>query len=444
MSRIIPDPIAANQAPALPREADVVIIGGGIVGVSAALYLAQRQVRVVLCEKGLIGAEQSSRNWGWVRQMGRDPAEIPLSIESLRLWREMSPRFGIETGFRETGITYVCRDEAGMTAHRDWMGHAKQFGIDTHLLDRSGLARYLPGITGQFAGGMHTASDGRAEPLMAAPAIARAAQAAGAHIATSCAVRGIECEAGRTSGVVTEHGAIRCSTVVLAAGAWSRLFAGSFGVALPQLKVLGSAARIAPIEGLTAMPVGGDDFAFRQRIDGSFTVAMRNTSHVPIVPDSFRLFPEFGSRLFQNRRELRLRIGKEFIDEWRTPKQWALDTVSPFEQMRILDPAPEERTIRAGLARLARAFPAFAGARVQQTWGGLIDVTPDGVPVIGPLPSLPGFFFATGLSGHGFGLGPGAGKLMAQLVMNETPVVDPAPFRFERFSRFPAATLQAA
>jgi glycine/D-amino acid oxidase-like deaminating enzyme len=443
MSRIIPDPIATN-ATALPRDADVVVIGGGIVGVSTALFLAQRKVRVVLCEKGLIGAEQSSRNWGWVRQMGRDTAEIPLSVESLRLWRELQPRFGIDAGFRETGITYLCRTEKEMNEYREWIGSAKRFDVDTRMLGRAELPHYVPGISGDFAGGMYTASDGRAEPLMAAPAIARAAQAAGAHVATRCAVRGIEREAGRVSGVVTEHGEIRCSSVVLAGGAWSRLFAGSFGVSLPQLKVLGSAARIAPVEGLTSMPVGGDHFAFRRRLDGGFTVAMRNTTLVPIVPDSFRLFSDFWSRLRQNHRELRLRIGQRFIDEWRMQRHWALDAISPFEQMRILDPAPSESTIRAGLAHLAQAIPAFARARVLQTWGGLIDVTPDAVPIIGPLSTLPGFFIATGFSGHGFGLGPGAGQMMAQMVTNETPTVDPAPFRFERFNRFPAASLQAA
>jgi glycine/D-amino acid oxidase-like deaminating enzyme len=443
MSRIIPDPIATNPT-TLPRDTDVVVIGGGIVGVSTALYLAHRGVRVVLCEKGLIGAEQSSRNWGWVRQMGRDRAEIPLSIESLRLWRELLPRFGADTGFRQTGITYLCRTDAQVNEYDKWISEAKPFGVDTRMLERADLPHYLPGISSDFVSGMYTESDGRAEPLMAAPAIARAAQSVGAHVATRCAVRGIEREAGRVSGVITEHGMIRCKSAVLAAGAWSRLFTGSFGISLPQLKVLGSVARVAPIEGLTGMPVGGDHFAFRQRLDGGFTVSTRNTTLVPIVPDSFRLFTDFWSGLRQNHRDLKLQIGKRFLEEWRMPKRWALDAISPFEQIRILDPRPSETTIRASLAHLARAFPAFARARLLQTWGGLIDVTPDAVPVIGPLAAIPGFYIATGFSGHGFGLGPGAGQLMAQLVTNETPAVDPAPFRLERFGHFPATSLQAA
>ena len=98
---------------------DVVVIGGGIVGVSTALSLVERGVSVALCEKGLIGAEQSSRNWGWVRQMGRDPAELPLAIESLRLWRGMNERIGGETGFRQAGIAYLCDTDADFAMYEE-------------------------------------------------------------------------------------------------------------------------------------------------------------------------------------------------------------------------------------------------------------------------------------------------------------------------------------
>jgi glycine/D-amino acid oxidase-like deaminating enzyme len=443
MSSIIPDPIAP-QADTLPAEADVVVIGGGIVGVSTALALAERKVRVVLCEKGLIGAEQSARNWGWVRQMGRDPAEIPLSVESLEIWRRLKERHGVETGFRQTGITYLCRNESEMKEYRDWLPHAREYGVDSRLLEPADLALRLPGISREFVGGMYTPTDGRAEPLMAAPAIARAAQAAGAQVFARCAVRGIERQAGRVSGVVTEAGTIRCGSVVLAGGAWSRLFAGTLGVDLPQLKVLGSAARIVTPVHAPDMPVGGTRFAFRKRLDGGYTMAMRNANMVPIVPDSFRLFSHFAPRLWANRRELRLRFNENSVREWRTPRHWPLDRISPFELTRILDPQPSLSVLREGLRHLSQAFPVFAEARITHAWGGLIDATPDAVPVMGPVAGIPGFHLATGFSGHGFGLGPGAGLLMAQLVMNEAPVVDPAPFRFDRFERAASLAAQAA
>ncbi|MFD2238253.1 NAD(P)/FAD-dependent oxidoreductase [Aureimonas populi] len=435
MSRIAPDPVPSGP---LPAAVDVVVIGGGIVGVSTALFLAQKGVSVALCEKGLIGAEQSGRNWGWVRQMGRDPAEIPLAVQSLAIWRGLNARVGAETGYRQTGISYLCRTEAEMAEYSAWLDHARDHGIDTRMLDRAALADLLPGISGEFIGGLHTASDGRAEPLQAAAAIARAAAAAGAHIVTACAVRGIERAAGAVSGVVTEHGPVRCSTVVLAGGAWSRLFAGNLGIDLPMLKVLGSVARISGVAGVAGvpdMPVGADNFSFRRRLDGGFSIALRNVNVVPVVPDSFRLFTDFAPSLIRNWKELRIRIGKRFLDELRMPRRWALDRVTPFERMRVLDPVPEDRFLKDALVHLQRGFPAFAGARITQSWGGLIDTTPDAVPVMDRVPGIPGFYIAGGFSGHGFGIGPGSGQMMAQMVTGETPLVDPAPFRLGRFRR---------
>ncbi|MDQ0456324.1 NAD(P)/FAD-dependent oxidoreductase [Rhizobium paknamense] len=437
MSRIIPEAVPTGNV--LPEKVDVVVIGGGIVGACTALTLAERGVSVALCEKGLIGGEQSGRNWGWVRQMGRDPSELPLAIESLALWKGMNSRIGDETGFRQTGIAYLCRNRRQEADYEAWLVHARAFGLDSRLLKSEELGQQFPGITGDFTAALHTSTDGRAEPLKATPAIARGAMRAGAHVLTGCAVRSIERTAGAISGVVTERGPIACSSVVLAGGAWSRLFSGNMGVDFPQLKILASVARATSVEGVPDMPVGADNFSFRRRLDGSFTVAMRNANVAPIVPDSFRLFTDFMPTLIKSWRELTLRVGNHFIQEWRTPKRWAADDITPFEQVRILDPAPYERFNREGFAHLVKAFPAFAKSRLTQSWAGLIDVTPDAVPVIGPVPGNPGFYIASGFSGHGFGIGPGAGKLMADLVTGDRPTIDPALFRFERFRKTKAA-----
>src|SRR5579863_9480598 len=100
------DFVASTEA--LPPRVDVAIVGGGIIGVSAALFLAERKIATLVCEKGIIAGEQSSRNWGWCRTMGRDPRELPLAIESLRLWRGINARIGAETGFRQSGTVYIC------------------------------------------------------------------------------------------------------------------------------------------------------------------------------------------------------------------------------------------------------------------------------------------------------------------------------------------------
>jgi glycine/D-amino acid oxidase-like deaminating enzyme len=138
--------------------------------------------------------------------------------------------------------------------------------------------------------------------------------------------------------------------------------------------------------------------------------------------------------LRKERKRIRLRLGRRFVEEARLPSRWALDEASPFERIRILDPEPAADLLEAGLGNLRAAFPAFAAATTRQRWAGLIDATPDAIPVISAVESLPGFFIATGFSGHGFGIGPGAGRLMADLVTGASPIVDPAPFRFARFT----------
>jgi glycine/D-amino acid oxidase-like deaminating enzyme len=418
----------------LPERSGVVIIGGGIIGTCTALFLAEKGHSVVLCEKGRIGGEQSSRNWGWCRTMGRDAREIPLAIESLRLWRSINTHINRDTGFRQAGIAYLCETEKEIAAQEAWLADARQYQVDARLLRGAAIDTLVPGASSSFIAAMHTPTDGRAEPSQAVPAIAEAARAAGAMVLTNCAVRGIETQAGRVSGVVTERGRIGCDSVVLAGGAWSRLFCGNAGIDLPQLKVLGSVFRTAPLSGGPEITASGSVFAFRKRLDGGYTIARRNANVADITPDSFRLLLRYAPTLKQNYGEIRLRFGRRFFDELRTKRRWSLDEATPFEAVRVLDPEPRQATLQEARSVLSRCFPAFARMDVAESWGGLIDVTPDAVPVIGEVPAVPGFFLATGFSGHGFGIGPGAGRLAADLVAGDPPVVDPAPFRFSRFT----------
>ena len=426
-----PDPVTSDTE--LPTKTDVVVIGGGIIGTSAALELAERGISVVLCEKGKIAAEQSSRNWGWVRKMGRDPRELPLIIESLRLFENLNVRTGAETGFRKSGILYTCEDEADVARNASWLEHARPYQLDTRMLSADETAALLPGMKKRFAGALYTASDGRAEPQKAAPAIARAAQAKGAVVMENCAVRGIERSGGRVSGVITERGRIDCSGVVLAGGAWSNLFCGNLGIDLPQLKVMNSVLRTEPLSGLPETAAWSSKYAFRKRLDGGYTVADGDANDVEIVPNTFRYLTKFMPAMRSQWKALRIHLSGAFLNEWNTPRHWKLDQVTPFEKLRILDPAPNRKATEGALKNLIAAHPGFAGARIAQHWAGMIDVTPDAVPVISPVDTLPGFVIATGFSGHGFGIGPAAGKLAADLVINARPMVDPTHFRLGRF-----------
>lgn len=430
----MPVPSSVQSDELIHKRADIVVIGGGIAGVTTALELAERGLSVVVCEKGAIACEQSSRNWGWCRQMGRDPRELPLIQVSMKLWREMRQRTGEETGFRECGVAYLCDTDAKLAMRRKWFeSHAGDHDLKTRELSQDDALALTPGSTVRWKGGLFTPDDGRAEPTLAVPAMARAAQAAGAQILQQCAVRGVERTAGRISGVVTEKGTIGCDSVVLAGGAWSRRFCHNMGIRLPQLSVLGSVLRTAPVDAGIESAISGANFAIRKRLDGGYNVAQPGENIADIVPDSFRFLRDFWPVVKNDWREYQLRVGKRFIDEARLKRRWALDEETPFEQVRVLDPQPVEKALDGALASLKTTLPAFRDLKVIESWGGFIDVTPDVIPVISAVDSDPGFFISTGFSGHGFGLGPGAGKLMAEIVTGENPCVDPTPFRFDRF-----------
>jgi glycine/D-amino acid oxidase-like deaminating enzyme len=168
-------------------------------------------------------------------------------------------------------------------------------------------------------------------------------------------------------------------------------------------------------------------------MDGGYSVALRNSSVSDITPDSFRLFFDFIPHLVSNWSELRLRFGRRFFDELRMKKKWSMDEETPMERMRVLDPVPLAGALEEARKRFQAAFPHMGEVRIAESWGGLIDVTPDVVPVISPVDSMSGLFLTTGFSGHGFGIGPGAGRLAADLVAGDTPVVDPTPYRYSRF-----------
>lgn len=424
-------PVQGDEA--LPDKVDVVVIGGGIIGSSTALELSEKGLRVALCEKGGIGQEQSSRNWGWVRISRRDPREIPLMAEALRIWPRMNERTGRELGYKKSGIMFSCRTDKRMAQYEEWSKHLEPYQLDCKLVSGDEFDAIMPGCKDDVKGGLFTGSDGRAEPQLAAPAIAEAARDRGASILTECAVRGIETSGGAVSGVVTERGAIACDAVVLAGGAWSRLFSGNLGIDLPQLKIMNTVVRTEALEGGPESAYWTDKVAFRKRKDGGYTLANGSLNIADIVPDSFRLALKYIPALQHQWRDLRLRFGPRFAQEASYARKWRNDETTPFEYTRVLDPKPDLKSVRKILKSAENAFPVFANAKPAQSWAGYIDVTPDAVPVISAIDAIPGFFMATGFSGHGFGIGPAAGCLMSEIVTGATPCVDPHDFRFSRF-----------
>ncbi|HFC05655.1 MAG TPA: FAD-binding oxidoreductase [Rhizobiales bacterium] len=426
-----PTPVISDET--LPDQTDVIVIGGGIIGVTTALELAERGIAVTLLEKGIIAGEQSSRNWGWVRQMGRDPSEIPLIVKSTELWKGLSRRIGTDVKYQQCGITYLLNNEKDIAHYSHWSEHhARPGGITSQIIGQEKIDQLFPHNTASWKAGLYTADDGRAEPQLAAPAIAEAARRHGAKIFTNCAVRGVEKAAGRIAGVVTEKGTIKCHTILLAGGAWSRHFCARLGISLPQLTTISSVLRTKAMDG-PKITASGEHYTFRKRDDGGYTITPDVYSYSQLTPAHFRHFLQFLPLAIKNFNKVKVRLGKRFFDEVKFALNTDLDKISPFEQVRIFDPAPVNWMLDQALTNLKRDFPVFEPLKEVERWAGCIDVTPDEVPIIDAVASLPGFYIATGSSGHGFGIGPAAGKLSADIITGDKPCVDPGPFRFDRF-----------
>ena len=426
------DSVISDEA--MPAATGVVVIGGGIIGTFAALTLADRGVPVVLCEKGYIACEQSSRNWGWCRQAGRDVREMPLIVQSLQLWRDMNRVTESDTGFRQCGVLYVGESDADEARFADWAQMARPYDIGALIVRGTELAALMPGASRAYPCGLYVPTDGCAEPQRAVPAMARAAQRKGAIILAHCAVRGIERAGGRAAAVVTERGRIGCNAVILTGGAWSSLFCANLGIRLPQLKVLSSVMRTAPVADGPDACTYLDAVGYRKRRDGGYTIARGAGYVAPFVPDSLRYLRDFLPTIRKERGSLRLRVNAQSLREFRAPRSWALDKPSPFEAARVLDPEPNATLNGEALAAMIALYPQFRDVPIVQRWAGYIDVTPDVVPYISPVGTLPGLTVAAGFSGHGFGIGPAAGRLAAELAIGAEPSVDPTPFRASRFN----------
>jgi len=417
----------------LPADADCVVIGGGIIGVSAAYWLARAGQKVVLLEKGRIGAEQSSRNWGWCRQQNRDARELPLSTRSLALWEEMVADLGPEIGFRRCGLVYLSNDEAELEGWATWGRFARTEGVDTRMLTAA-EATERGGATGRaWRGGVWSPTDGIADPASAAPVIARGIVKHGGRVIQSCAARGVEMAGGRISGVVTERGTIRTPTVIVAGGAWAGSFLHQLGMDFPQASVRSSILSLAP--GAAGLPdaLHTKDVSVTRRGDGGHTVAISGRANVDLTPAMLRGAKHFMPMFAKRWRSLRPGGLQGWRAGFETRAIWAMDRETPMERMRILDPRPSRKLVAETLARARALMPALQGIPMQAAWAGFIDSTPDGVPVIDADTAIPGLVLAAGLSGHGFGIGPGVGYLVADLALARTPNTEIRQYRLDRF-----------
>ena len=416
----------------LPPAADVVVIGGGVAGITAAYHLAKKGHSVAVVEKGYVAGEQSSRNWGWCRQQNRDLRELPLAQRAVEMWNGLNEELGADTGFRRTGLVYVTTKQSDLDAWSNWVDKAREMQMHSRVLSAAEAKAMSPGSTENWIGGVHSPTDGKAEPALAVPAFAEAARRLGVTIHQDCAARGLETSAGRVSAVVTEKGTIRTSSVLVAGGVWTSMFCRHHGIDMPLAGVQSTSFFTAPAPEITTGGISTPDVTFRRRLDGGYTIGISGRGLLRLSPQGMMYARPFLRTFRKRHRLLTIRADKTFFAGPEALMRWSNDSISPFERMRTYDPPPQEKLISFALKRIGEIYPQLANVKIAQKYGGLIDFSPDWVPVISAIDKLPGLHVSAGFSGHGFGVGPAAGKLAADIIAGDAPIVDPHPFRYSR------------
>lgn len=422
----------------LPEAVDVVVVGGGVVGIMSALYLNRLGLSAFVVEKGRIAGEQSSRNWGWIRQLGRDEAELPVMMEASRLWEDIDAKTGHRTGFKRTGIMYMSSSEKDMEERLRWLDVAKRHQLDVRAIDGDKVAELVDTGPGgkRWVGAIWSPTDARGEPWIAVPAVAELVRDEGVGIRENCAVRTFDTKAGKLSGVHTEHGFIAANQVVVAGGAWTSLLLRNHGISLPQLSVRSTVMRTGPMPEMHTGAALDEQLAFRRREDGCYTVSALDAHDLLIGPDSFRHLATWlpiASKVLGQTRFLPA-APKGYPDAWGTKRSWTKDDKTPFERCRVLDPKPNSNRMGVLKRRFADRFPTLGEPDITHSWAGMIDAMPDVVPVVDRVPGHDGIIVATGMSGHGFGIAPGFGKVVANIAAGRPTGYDLSRFRFSRFT----------
>ena len=411
---------------------DIVVIGGGIAGCATAWFLARRKVRVLLLEKeATLAAEQSGRALGFVRQQGRHFLEIPMAMESLRLWVEISGELGIDTEFVRGGVMMLAeteRDEQLLSLEAD---QAKAFGYGAHMIGAQQIARILPRIAGSWRSALWSPDDGSTSPPKSTRAFAEAAQRLGAEVRCSTAVTGLDIEGGRIRGVRVGDELIKASAVVCAAGVWSTQIAAMAGVTLPLQVVRTSLAETAETNVDTQVAVFTPYVSYRPTRQNTWWIGggYRGAGvDYDFTVSSLRHFGYFGKRFMQNWRNIRIGVGETFLSDM----QRAVSRGA--RRFQVAEPRANDAIIEHNVAQFRKLLPDQADVAIARRWAGRVDLTPDLVPAIGPTRKVEGLCFATGLSGHGIVLGPVIGKLASEAVLDGRMSIDVSALRPDRFA----------
>lgn len=363
---------------------DVIIIGGGLHGASAALHLAQRRQRVLVLERDSVGRHASGASAGGVRTLGRDIAEVPLSLAGMELWHAIDKLVDDDCGFHAHGQIKVAEtaEEFKQLESRVTQIHSLGF---THekLIDAATLRRLVPALGPQCAGAIVVPDDGAADPYRTTLAFRRKAEALGVVFREGEGVTALMRQSGVWQ-VTTSGGMHQAPFVINCAGAWGSRIAALAGEIIPlvtRCSMMIVTERlphfIDPVVGAT-----GRKLSFKQTAQGSVLIGGGHQGTPDLDAGTYRI---------------------------------------------------NTQNLARGAAAAVALFPQMRGVRVVRSWAGLEAQTPDNIPVIGSSTTAPGLIHSFGYSGHGFQLGPIAGSAVADLVLHGATNLPIGPFSAVRF-----------
>ncbi|WP_447751814.1 NAD(P)/FAD-dependent oxidoreductase [Pseudomonas nicosulfuronedens] len=428
-------PALSSRVERLPEQVDVVIAGSGIMGCATAWQLAGLGLSVLVLDKAGLASQQSSRAWGFVRQQARDPAEVPLMMAAIPLWERLEAELQLPLEWRQGGCLYLAETPDQQRKYEDWLKVAANFGLGSRLLSRAEVAQRMPALSDPALGALYTANDGQAEPRCVAPGYVLRAIERGAVFVEGCGVTGIDRAAGAICGVQTERGYVKTRQLLVCAGASSWRLVQSLGLELPQQAVRCTVSRTSPGPDVGAQSFIGHGIGFRQRADGSLNLADETQADIDLNLDYLRGARHYLPHLPEHRAGFSFKLNGALFHDLRQRLPGSERSMNgPVLGER--DPQVKANSSRVFQAQnnLARAFPALRDVKVVESWAGLIDVLPDGIPVLDAPPEVPGLLIATGFCGHGFAMGPIVGQLMSQWIAKGEPGMDLHAFRLRRFA----------
>jgi len=419
----------------LAKEADVVIIGGGLIGCAAAYHLARRGVKAVLVEKGDISGEGSGTTFGVVRIVGRDPVEIPLQLKSTEMWQNLSAELDCEVGFRQGGCLYLAETETDLAPLEQYHERSRQGGVlDCRMVGPGEVKRLIPPLERPMKGALYSPRDGFAERLVPARGFASAAGKLGAQIHTETLCVGIEVSGGRVSGVITNKGEVRAHTVVNAAGVYAHRVASMVGFHMPLKIIRTTECETEPLGRPLFKPwFMGPGVMALQTIRGTVIAGGGKVDHdlgLDDLNDLRAWLPHL--RAFRKIMNLRLDTGhlkREFVRVFGPSFESRRKAAFPTLEAKATIKRAEK-----SFQRLQELMPSLKAARIASIWAGLVGFTPDMLPLIGELDNPRGLVMAAGWSGHGYALGPAVGHLLSELIVDGRTSLSIGAFRPGRFA----------